>query len=100
MLDNTIFLRLARDQAARNLGSAWAVSHLQDLPALAWQRMLLFYGSVRLRAPLEPFLVVLASGAIGWLVSRLPQLRRPQPERALALAHVIEQPASSGTDLR
>ncbi len=132
---------VARDQAARNLGLAWAVSHLQRLPALVWQRMLrfwtpalppiegglpiplwpylagaypaaiiclalaglfrlkgrdlvallpclfaatvvlggmLFYGSVRLRAPLEPFLVVLASGAIGWLITRLAH-RRPAP---------------------
>ena len=136
---------VARDQAARNLGIAWATSHLQDIPLLVWNRMIqfwtpamppidgglpeplwpvvartypatiiclallgllrlkgrglvallpcffgatvilggiLFYGSVRLRAPLEPFLVVLASGAIGWLVTSLRQRRSPETARA------------------
>lgn len=54
---------------------------------------LLFYGSVRLRAPLEPFLVVLASGAIGWIIQRLRQRRLSQMEQAHEVAVIAQRPA-------
>src|SRR5579884_3262525 len=37
---------------------------------------LYFYGSPRFRAPIEPMLIVLAAGAIAWLISPNNALRR------------------------
>lgn len=52
---------------------------------------LLFYGSPRMRAPMEPMLVAMAAGGVVWLVGAAhARLRRPQPAM-----HDILSPALS-----
>jgi 4-amino-4-deoxy-L-arabinose transferase-like glycosyltransferase len=40
---------------------------------------IVFYGSSRFRAPIEPILVLLAGGALWWLAQRVPKMLRTQP---------------------
>lgn len=42
---------------------------------------IIFYGSSRFRAPIEPILVLLAGGALWWLAQRVPKILRSHPSQ-------------------
>jgi hypothetical protein len=42
---------------------------------------IVFYGSSRFRAPIEPILVLLVGGALWWLAQRSPKILRSHPSR-------------------
>jgi 4-amino-4-deoxy-L-arabinose transferase-like glycosyltransferase len=56
------------------------------LVLMAIAQCIVFYGSMRFRAPIEPILVLLAGGALWWLAQRSPKILRRHPAADVAEA--------------